>query len=296
MFSQNNDRWTVTTTLLRLSTTGVCFGLGVIALVYDLPVRELLWDESWWSWFANGLGYSWTAWVTSAGVDHKISCFVKGVGVGLLVCGIAALLLKRPGKFLWVVFVFLLLQHLLEFKSHFWQLGQLLELCLQTSAPLLLYWWIVQGRTSSANRAGAFRRQSFFWLTVRILIALTFVGHGLYAVGLYPVPANFILMTQAGVGLSEATARRLLLTVGILDFLAAALLLLPKRQSQLMALWWIIPWAILTSLARIWSYGSLVTTETLLWQWLPETVRRLPHVLIPLASWLRLRATDENPA
>jgi len=277
---------------MRFAAAGVCLGLAATALFYDLPLRALLWDEEWWGWFAAGVGYSWKEWVTSPLVDQWIVYLIKGFGGALGVAGTLLLWQPRPQSAAVVAFFILLIQHFLKFKTHFWQTGQLLELGLQTAAPLLLLGWLyLADRAGATSPTKMARELHLFWLVVRLLIAATFIGHGLYAVGIYPVPASFILMTQAGLGVTEAFAREVLTLVGVLDFLAAIALLLPNRQSQLIALGWIIPWAILTSLARLWSYGGLVTVDTLLWQWLPEVVRRLPHVLIPLALWRALRAS-----
>ncbi|MEO0731962.1 MAG: hypothetical protein AAFZ52_03935 [Bacteroidota bacterium] len=148
---------------------------------------------------------------------------------------------------------------------------------------MLLIWVFFIAEYFSGNKSVWFNR------ALRLLIALTFVGHGLYALGFHPVPAHFILMTQAGLGVGEETARNLLFVVGWLDILAALLLVIPSPKTQKLALYWIIPWAILTTLARLWSYGGLVPWETLLTQWLPEVIRRLPHVLVPLALWQMLQ-------
>jgi len=128
---------------------------------------------------------------------------------------------------------------------------------------------------------------------MRLSIAFTFIGHGFYAAGIHPVPANFVMMTQSGLGVGESAARSMLLTVGVLDFAAAGLLLLPWKRAWYIALSWIIPWAILTTLARLWSYGGLVDGHTLFTQWIPEVIIRLPHVLVPMALLLFLQARTQ---
>jgi hypothetical protein len=267
--------------LLRWSAITVCLGLGLTGLLHDLPLRTLVWDTNWWQWFATLLGYEWTDWVTSESVDQKINLVTRLMGGLALLSGLLIIFRKWMLQAVILVSVFLLLQHFLLWKEHFWSLGHLLELSLQTGAPLLFFWWHKLSLTNADK--------SRFWRVVRILTAMTFVGHGLYAAGYHPVPANFVLMTQAGLGVGEATARNLLFTVGILDFLAAGLLLLPYRRSWIIALCWIIPWALLTTFARFWSYGGLVEMHTLLTQWGPEVLRRGPHVLVPLALFLYVR-------
>ncbi len=258
---------------LRWAAVSVCLATGAKALLHDLPLRALLWDAAWWTWFANAAGYSWTEWVTDPAVDQSINGL--NLGLGLLLLAVAALLAfgrsRAVGVAVVLATILLLLQHFLIAKEAFWQLGQVLELGLQTGAPLIWYAYIKGPRGEA------------YWRWVRWVVATTFVGHGLYAVGFHPVPANFVLMTQAGFGVGEALARQLLISVGILDFLAAFFLVLPFRRAQWLALCWLLPWALLTTVARLWSYGGLVGMGTLLRQWLPEVVLRLPHLLVPLA-------------
>lgn len=264
--------------LLRSAALAICFGWMLYGWNFGFPIRTLVWDENWWSWFAQAQGYTWEEWVTDEGVDYKISAASSAISIFYMLAGLL-ILLRR--KLLWgvvLVSFLLLIQNFLFWKNHFWQIGQLLEFGLQATTPLLLFWWLRLQATGGHDER--------FWTAARWATAITFVGHGLYAAGVHPVPANFVLMVQSGLGVGEEVARKLLLAVGILDFVAALLLVLPRAKVQRIALGWIIPWAILTTLARLWSYGGLVTTDTLVFQWLPETVRRLPHVLVPMAIWL----------
>jgi hypothetical protein len=276
--------------ILRLATVTACLGFGLRALFSDLPIRALVWDEQWWGWCASLAGLSWKEWVTSASVDAGIETTKLTIGITmLLITGLVAMV-KRDSKViksaLWIAFCILLIQHFLSWKEHFWQLGQLLELSLLSATPLLYLKFGGEAdlppTPDASNRLGAVRG-------VAILVALTFIGHGFYAAGVHPVPASFVMMTQASLGVGEGLARKLLFGVGILDFMAAALLLIPRRKAVLIALCWIIPWAILTTLARWWSYQGIVEWNTLLTQWLPEVIIRLPHVLVPLALWRWVR-------
>jgi len=221
--------------------------------------------------------------VTSPAVDQGIENINDILGFFLLTAGLAAAVFGLSNRLQrWLLggaFAILLSINLLVWKEHFWQVGQLLELSVLTASPLV---YLYYGAAGAQQRASAYR-------LIRWLIALTFIGHGLYAVGFHAVPANFVLMVQAGLGVGEGVARDLLLMVGFLDFIAAALLLLPFREARRAALLWIIPWALLTTTARLWSYGGLVSSTTLLTQWVPEVVIRLPHVFLPVAIWVGLR-------
>ncbi|WP_020567890.1 hypothetical protein [Neolewinella persica] len=333
--------------ILRFATVTACLGLGLRALFSDLPIRALVWDEQWWGWCASLVGMSWKEWVTSASVDAGIETVKLIIGIVMIVIAGLVITVERDTKViktaLWIAFVILLIQNFLNWKEHFWQIGQLLELSLLTATPLLymkygggrgltrfeqtkedsylpygtLRSWLsrlrrpaeVQGGRTSENAArfspmppqhsgpeigiGHSTIDSFGSVeAVRVttcLVALTFIGHGFYAAGVHPVPASFVMMTQASLGVGEGVARNLLFSAGLLDFMAAALLLIPRNKAMLIALCWIIPWAILTTLARWWSYQGIVEWNTLLTQWLPEVIIRLPHVLVPLVLWRWVR-------
>jgi len=170
--------------------------------------------------------------VTSPAVDQGIENTNDILGFFLLTAGLAAAVFGLSNRLQrWLLggaFAILLSINLLVWKEHFWQVGQLLELSVLTASPLV---YLYYGAAGAQQRASAYR-------LIRWLIALTFIGHGLYAVGFHAVPANFVLMVQAGLGVGEGVARDLLLMVGFLDFIAAALLLLPFREARRAALLW----------------------------------------------------------
>jgi len=281
--------------LIRLAATAACLGLGLRALLTELPLRALFWDASVWTPVATLCGFTWTEWVTSPAVDHGIEVLNDCLGGYLLIVALLTVLIPASNRLLrWLLvgaFAILAFHHLLVWKEHFWQLGQLLELSLLTASPLL---YLHYTRSATTTERTVLDGPKLNFNLLCWLIALTFTGHGLYAVGFHAVPANFVLMVQSGIGVGEETARSLLLIVGVLDFLAAALLLLPNDKAQRVALAWIIPWALLTTFARVWSYGGLVSFGTLLTQWGPEVVVRLPHVLMPLAVWYGVGQNDQN--
>ena len=289
---------------LRLAALASLLGSGWLALTKGVALRALLWDAAAFGFFPRVLGLGWNEWVTSAAVDRWISHAEKMIGVAFVLLATLLFWWSRGGPrrafgqapatpsqpsprgratqnkrslFLIPFLLFPLLRTFLFWKEHFWQAGALLELGVQTLAPLLFI--MHQWRKPAEER---------LWRAVSTVLAVTFIGHGLYAIGLHPVPAHFVFMTQSGLGFGEDAARQLLFTVGVLDFLAAGLLLLPLRKAWLAALAWVIPWAILTTLARLWSYGGFVGVDTLLSQWLPEVVVRLPHVFLPVALLCRL--------
>lgn len=110
--------------------------------------------------------------------------------------------------------------------------------------------------------------------------ALTFLGHGLYACGYYPIPRHFLSMTLQLTPLSEANATLLLTVIGFLDLLAAAAIFFaPLRR---LALSYMLVWGSLTALARFFYYIDTTLPRTNLPLALTETLVRSPHWWIPL--------------
>jgi len=284
-------------TLLRLAAVFALGGIGCLAFTSGLSLRELAWDAAAFGFIPEAFGWSWNEWVTSAAVDRGLTLTEKTIGVAyLLLAVLFAWRSKLPGGLPLVtvpLLAFLFLRPLLFWKEHFYQAGALLELGTQTLAPVLFVWYLA--RANGHQEQEDSRMEHIFWWSVSAVVAITFIGHGMYAIGFHPVPAHFVFMTQAGLGVGEDAARQLLFAVGVLDFLAAGLLLLPWRKAWLMALAWVIPWAILTTFARLWSYGGFVGLDTLLTQWLPQMVVRLSHVLLPLALFFWARTRVQRP-
>lgn len=120
-------------------------------------------------------------------------------------------------------------------------------------------------------------------LYMRVAVALTFAGHGLYAIGFYPVPGHFIDMIIMAFHVQENTAVVLLQWAGWLDLIVALLILAPfvYRYAALYA----FACGILTAIARVWSNYDPTLPFGSLYQWLPETLVRIPNAIIPLAIY-----------
>jgi hypothetical protein len=127
----------------------------------------------------------------------------------------------------------------------------------------------------------------------RLAVAGTFVGHGLYAAGIHPVPGPFIDMVILHFGVTESSARHMLLLFGLLDFAVGAAMLLPHRLARFFLLYAAI-WGGLTALARIgWHFDA--GRPGLGWDiWISEVLMRAPHAGIPL--WLLLRKPETRAA
>ena len=119
-------------------------------------------------------------------------------------------------------------------------------------------------------------------LLIYILVSLTFLGHGSYALGWPgPRPQLFENLVFGTIGLEASAASIFLTMVGILNLLAAVLVFVRKLAMSMLI--YMVVWGLMTSLAYPWAYLEF-SEEQLGWlRWSSEFLTRLPHALLPLA-------------
>lgn len=150
------------------------------------------------------------------------------------------------------------------------EITQLLEHAAQISIPIWL--WIYFDA-----------KWPWAWLEglVKAAVALTFVSHGLYALGFpYPQPGNFIFMAQQILQLAPDGASAFLTLAGVFDILASALLFSKKWEKPALA--YMVIWGALTALARIVVYFDPSEMALTASRWGFEVLVRMPHALLPL--------------
>lgn len=220
-------------------------------------------------------GWDWQTYATNLQVDRVILYIEYGIGVFFIVGAIASLLIEHRNTWLryglYVASGLLFFTTLLYWKDQAFSIGQLLELTIQWATPLFLVQHVKQD--------GLSERLLFF---MKVAVAATFVGHGLYAFGYYPVPGNFVQMMITVFGVDEDVSMVLLKIAGILDFLLSAAIFLPWQSVVRVFLGYAFLWGLVTALARIVSHFYWAIPLQSIEQWGHETIFRLPHALIPL--------------
>ena len=284
--------------VLRLACAITLLGHGWVCWNGQMPLRALLWDEGLMREFvASVFNTDWDTWVTSFEIGDRIDAAVRIHAIVFLLFAVAALvpLRKRWFRMLYLIAAAdLAFLAWLKFLDAGVGLGQLAEHASQVAIPLILFLLIrntVRSRTLE--------------LVIKAALALTFIGHGLFAIGFssnslwlsHPLPGHFTEMTMLCLGFeSESSAERLLLLGGILDLLAAAVIFAPGRRARL-AFGYMLLWGFLTALARPWAYFDAANASDSLNTWLPEALLRTPHFALPLYVLLALRANRaKNPA
>lgn len=121
---------------------------------------------------------------------------------------------------------------------------------------------------------------------LRIATCLTFVGHGIEALGLHPKFVAYIQHAGGLVGLhvSDAITAGLLRCIGAVDLLVAVLLCI--RGPRRVAAGYMSVWGCITALARTVYAGPAG---------IPDTLIRAANCGAPLALWLSWRAPESRP-
>lgn len=267
--------------LLQVGTVAVLWGRAWQHLFHDAPFRALLWNERLMTPLVEAWGMEWSGWVSSLQVDQAIQTAIRLSGLLYLAGGVVALLAHKPwmrryrAVLAWCA-VWLTLLAWMYWLEHWRHVAQLLEYALQIAFPLLLWGAMAAHPPRWTDRMAA-------WL--RLSVSLTFAAHGLYALGVYPVPSSFIKMTTNILPLSEEGARVFLFVAGLLDQVVAVGIWAPLGKWRRALLAYAAVWGLLTAMARplAWVYGHDLWHT--LSRYLPMMVYRLPHVLGPLLLW-----------
>lgn len=275
---RNKTREDVLITICRVLVCLTFLGRAWQHLRWDAPLRAIFWRQSLLKPVVEGwFGMAWRDYVSSPAVDAGINHLGHAMGWFYLLCAGAACVVTV--KKIWaqrllaaggLMLCFLGFLYFVD-KSFRW--GQWAEYSLQFGSPFFLI-YAVRGAASTRS----------FQLALKIAIALTFVGHGLYAAGYYPQPGHFVTMIMNGVHVSEDVARGMLRGAGWLDFLMAALLFVPHAWRP--ACYYIVFWGFATALARLVSYYDPINIMGWLDGWLHQCLYRLVHGGMPLVLLL----------
>jgi len=270
---------------LLIALLCVSLGRAYQCLFWDIPIRSLLWNEKLLApMISLFFGMSWSEYLLHPSANLVIQSLVTSIGIGLIVCCITFLLTtsKRLNFIsLHLIFGLLIFIALLYHLEKFRTAGQFLEYTLQFMTPLILWQLLKYGITEA-------------WIyLLKICIALTFVSHGLYALGFYPVPGNFVAMTIQILHCNDTFAIQFLMVVGILDLIFSLGLFLGGRVFK-WSIIYCIAWGALTAFARIVANVEMDIFGSTMHQWAFETVYRIPHFTVPIVLYFAIKQQDRR--
>ncbi len=256
------------------------WGYAWLAFAGRAPWHVFFWNEELLSSRLPGLlGTDWDSYVTGTQALQLMQGLSIFSGALLILAGFAAAGFSRfpkAGKTILVTSsIVLLTWAVLSAIDRIFFPVQFGEYALRWSFPLFLTaWW----------HSREHRGRSRMLFLLRLAIAVTFAAHGLYAMGVFPRPAQFVEMTMSILPISEPGAVRFLIAAGVLDWLAALCLFIPVRGIQAAGAAYMVAWGLLTTLAR-WAahvHFNLPWWPESLLSWTPEVMVRIPHFAGPL--------------
>lgn len=245
---------------------------------WEVPLRVVVWDQKLFGPVVAFFGSTWEAYAADLRMDRVLKIVSWGLALLLVGSAAAAVFHARCPRRLTAILLYLAagviaLHAALETKDHFYHVAQFGEHALQMAAPVLLVLYC--------------RRSRLTLPLIRIATATTFAAHGLYAIGLYPVPTHFVDMTMVLLNGEESFARGFLSVVGWLDLLVAVGVFVPRLDRYAFA--YAFLWGTLTAFARI-IYGLFIDAPGVaLHGYAYQTIFRFCHGLLPLAGYLLTR-------
>lgn len=259
---------------------------GWLFLRWDCPFRAILWHEEWMTGPVDTfLHLEWVDYGMTS--DPYITLAMQVCGVMLMIIGVTCLIVRRSNirmnDLLLLATSIMMLFSFASWLEKGWQLGMLLEHALQTLAPLFLWFHL---RKPLPHRT--------LLIFIQLCAAFTFIGHGLYAMGHHPIPADFVTMCMKILGMNEAGSYHTLRIAGYLDFIVAIGIFLPWKHVRISCLSYMIGWGFLTAIARMISHYHPAEKFYGIDPWLAETLVRTPHWLIPLALLFLLHPAKSN--
>ncbi len=274
--------------LLRWAAIFQFVGRGWQHIFWETPYRAILWDQKLMEPVLGLFGIEWDQFATSLQVDQFIQGTIQGMGVLFWISAFALLVgwslrpIRNTGLIVGGVLMFFL--WIAKVKAGYPSLIVAMELAIQVTLPFLVLGVVQNGLKSN-------------WLLLgKVAVAATFIGHGLFAAGILPVPGHFVNMTMSILGIGEAGARQFLWIMGLLDFGVAFLLFSGSRFGKYGALYAAL-WGFATATARVVAPIGDMPFLYLMHQWGPETLFRLPHGMVPLALafWMGLQFIPPRP-
>ncbi len=263
-----------------------CFaGWTWVHFYWEGPYGIFLWQETSYA-LADRFGISWDNYVGSGANDGLIQKWIHRAAWLFLACSILTLTVRKKSRFQMAALTggsgLLAILAYAKYLAAQRQLPMFIEYGGQILIPLILVMALALGV-----------RHRVTVRTAMLALIMTFVGHGLYALGYYwPTPANFYGMTSVILQMEHDTARIFLRIVGALDLIVCIGIFIPllRRSCALYA----AVWGLLTALARPVAGMSMSLNYWGSDQFIHEVVLRAPHFMIPLYLFFLWRNLQPN--
>lgn len=268
---------------MKLAAITLFLGRGLQHFFLDTPYSSFFWDEE----LLGDFHSNWSFFVNDLFSDKLMDRLSKVIGSYFFFMIIIVLMYDGKQKSKWLRYsliissILIFIQAILYSKDKFFELPLFLEFSVQFFTPILILIYLF-------NQLDSFQK----W--IKIALAFTFVSHGLYALGIYPLPVHFMEMTMGILDLDEDNAKLFLKIAGIMDIIVSILLFTNEKWLN-SALIYMTLWGLLTAFARTVYLLDIALSLENFFLGLPNTMMRLCHGLIPLALFLYLNHPSSYP-
>jgi len=263
----------------------LCFvGWTWVHFYWEGPYGILLWQESTYE-LAERFGISWDEFVGTGVNDGLVQAWISRVAWLYLACTILTLTVRKNSSMQMIALVggsgLLIVLSYAKYVGAQRQLPMFVEHGGQMLMPIILVLALRYGIRHRVPTGVAM-----------LAVIATFVGHGSYALGFWPTPANFFGMTTVILGFEYEAAKTFLWVAGVLDYLICVGLFVPalRRPCALYA----VVWGLLTAIARPVAGMSWSLIYFGADQFLHEAVLRAPHFLIPIYLYVIWRRPPDE--
>lgn len=259
--------------IIKHTCSLVLIARAIQHLFFDSPIRGVLYSPLLMKPFLQLFNIPFDNYINSPYLDNNVNLFLNGLGVAFLMLSAAFLIYPQMHPRIQKVVIFLSVFTLCflsfaYFKDKSFSIGQFLEYSSQMFLPLF------------------FIIKKYSTLFLKLIIAVTFFAHGLYAIGYYPIPAKFIQMVIMGFHCSNQTALTILKIAGIIDFIFAIAIFIPSISKPFLL--YGIKWGFFTAFARIYSNFYIDFAVSTFSYWFYEFIVRSPHYIIPFVLYKQL--------
>lgn len=277
---------------LRIGACACFAGWAWQHLRWSVPYDAVLWNPDYSDWLARALGVSWETYVAEVITDRRILFGERLIGLFYLAFAVLSMTAKRNSHVqlvcLGVGSTLLALASYCKYVNAGHALATFVEYGGQILTPTVLILALQRGV-----------RDRWTIGVAVVAFCTTFVGHGIYAVGLAPTPGHFYGMVNSILGLGENATDWFLKIVGVLDFAVCVGILVPVLRQACFT--YAAVWGLLTALARPVAGMSLASPWWGSDQFVHEAVLRTPHAALPLFLFLVFSrkpvvCTDANEA
>ena len=263
-----------TITLLKLSVFFIFLGLFLQYIFWKIPLADVLVTKDLMEPIVSKVSsLTWNEYLESDFVGKASAIYPMVVGWIFLILAFISVLLNhrssRGSSFLIFGTLLILLHLLILYLSSDLAWHLFFKNATMFATPLLL---------NAALFSNMRDRRFIGW--VRVVLAVTFIFHGINAIGFFQIPESYLYMIEQTLFLDHQTATQFLFVIGVIDIIVGVFVLIPMKIKFF--LYYMVFWGLMTALARPVAYFDGSEFFPAMASSFYDFLVRLPNVILPL--------------